>query len=100
MDDGEIAEFDVPYNLLQIPEGHLRRLVDQTGEIEAKHLEEQAREAMSTKLDDTIREACDDCSLKDQPTNGENKLLDDNDVVIIARQECAETPLLKSDAKV
>lgn len=54
LDDGKIVEFDVPYNLLQTHEGHLKRLVDQTGDVEAKRLEEQAREAMRTKLDDSI----------------------------------------------
>ena len=48
LDDGEIAEFGVPHNLLQDASGHLRKLVDQTGEVEAKRLEEQAFAAMNT----------------------------------------------------
>lgn len=72
LDDGEIAEFDVPYNLLQIHDGHFRKLVDQTGELEAKRMEEQARKAMSSKLDDSIRESGDRYSPEDQPIKNES----------------------------
>jgi len=51
LDDGEIAEFGVPHLLLQDASGHLRKLVDQTGEVEAKRLEEQALAAMNANTE-------------------------------------------------
>ena len=72
LDDGEIVEFDVPYNLLQIHDGHLRKLVDQTGELEAKRMEEQAKKAMSSKLDDSIRESGDRDTPVDRPIKNES----------------------------
>ena len=45
IDSGKIVEFDEPYELLQIPSGHFRRLVNQAGQQEASRLEMQAEEA-------------------------------------------------------
>ncbi|XP_041372527.1 ATP-binding cassette sub-family C member 4-like [Gigantopelta aegis] len=38
LDDGELKEFDIPYNLLQIKDGYFSQLVEQTGGQQAAHL--------------------------------------------------------------
>ena len=45
IDNGKIVEFDEPYELLQVPSGHFRGLVNQAGQQEASRLEMQAEEA-------------------------------------------------------
>ena len=83
LDEGEIVEFDLPYNLLQMSDGHLRKLVDQTGETEAKRLENLAREAMSAKLDDSIM---DDDHMDDQetgPSNDVTKMVDEDTIKLL-----------------
>ena len=49
IDDGQIVEFDVPYLLLNKPEGYLYKMVKQTGSDEALHLMEEAKTAYETK---------------------------------------------------
>ncbi|XP_066928579.1 ATP-binding cassette sub-family C member 4-like [Clytia hemisphaerica] len=77
MDEGEIVEFDLPYNLLQTSDGHLRKLVDQTGEVEAKRLESLAREAMSAKIDDSIMADNDVEEQENGPSNDVIKMVDE-----------------------
>lgn len=51
MDAGKAVEFGRPYDLLQQPEGFLRKLVTQTGKVTAAALEDIARNC--TKGDTT-----------------------------------------------
>lgn len=43
LDNGELKEFGIPYDLLQKPNGFLKQMVLATGE-EASNLEEMAKE--------------------------------------------------------
>ena len=45
MSDGTVKEFDHPYILLQRPDSHLQKLVEQTGPTERQSLEDIARAA-------------------------------------------------------
>ena len=56
IDHGEIVEFDEPYDLLQIPSGYFRRLVNQTGEDEAKSLELLAKETKELRKSDSVKQ--------------------------------------------
>ena len=53
---GEIVEFDKPYDLLQIPSGYFRKLVNQAGEDEAKSLELLAKETKELRKSDSVKQ--------------------------------------------
>lgn len=54
IDHGEIVEFDAPCDLLQIPSGYFRKLVNQTGEDEANFLELLAKETKELRKSDSV----------------------------------------------
>ena len=56
IDHGEIVEFDEPYDLLQLPSGYFRKLVNQTGEDEAKSLELLAKETKELRKLDSVKQ--------------------------------------------
>ena len=56
IDHGEIVEFDEPYDLLQMPYGYFRKLVNQTGEDEANFLELLAKEAKELRKSDSVKQ--------------------------------------------
>ena len=43
LDDGEVVEFNSPGKLLEIPDGHLSQLVDQTGPSAKRKLSQMAK---------------------------------------------------------
>lgn len=53
MDEGEIAEFDAPYILLQSNNGLFRKLVDRNGTSQASKLKQLAHENYFPKTNDT-----------------------------------------------
>ena len=56
IDHGEIVEFDEPYDLLQIPSGYFRKLVNQTGEDDANSLELLAKETKELRKSDSVKQ--------------------------------------------
>jgi hypothetical protein len=49
LDEGRVVEFDEPHNLIISNEGYFYDMVHSTGEIEARHLQEIAREAYESR---------------------------------------------------
>ena len=56
IDHGEIVEFDEPYDLLQIPSGYFRKLVNEAGEDGAKSLELLAKETKELRKSDSVKQ--------------------------------------------
>ena len=56
IDHGEIVEFDEPCDLLQMSSSYFRKLVNQTGEDEAKSLELLAKETKELRKSDSVKQ--------------------------------------------
>ena len=56
IDHGEIVEFDEPCDLLQMSSSYFRKLVNQTGEDEAKSLELLAKETKELWKSDSVKQ--------------------------------------------